>query len=274
MIGNECDPDNLPDDLPEGMVCQLTSETAWRFVPGRVANAKKGDIVLSHAAWHEPPRGLGRQLADHSFGQVVREVVRIAFVADHRHLLVERYQRRREQVVDRPCNLGVSGKDRGTREPPSRAYPWTRLRNLAQAFRRGTPAGRHRRLIAEVAEQVVGDRGLRPPGELERAEDVDQRLLEDRAAPFERQPHLDVRAAQAGVRVARPSPCRCTATPNTGFLNSDEENARTRVTAERAGTRMSNASPGMCSGATCWDTPRARPANASGVSLGRGAGEA
>ena len=48
MIGNECDPDNLPDNLPEGMVCQLTSETAWRFVPGRVANAKKGDIVLSH----------------------------------------------------------------------------------------------------------------------------------------------------------------------------------------------------------------------------------
>lgn len=46
--GTECDPDNLPDKLPEGMVCQLTGKTEWRFVPGRVLNAKKGDLVLSH----------------------------------------------------------------------------------------------------------------------------------------------------------------------------------------------------------------------------------
>jgi len=47
VYGTECDPDNLPDDLPGGAVCQLTGEYAWRFVPGRVLNAKKGDVILS-----------------------------------------------------------------------------------------------------------------------------------------------------------------------------------------------------------------------------------
>jgi hypothetical protein len=46
-MGSECDPDNVPDDLPEGTVWQLTGETAWRFVPGRIHNAKKGDVILS-----------------------------------------------------------------------------------------------------------------------------------------------------------------------------------------------------------------------------------
>lgn len=47
IAGQQCDPDNLPDDLPEGMVCQLTGQTEWRFVPGRVLNAKKGDVLLN-----------------------------------------------------------------------------------------------------------------------------------------------------------------------------------------------------------------------------------
>ena len=46
MVGEECDPDNMPDGLPDGMVCQLTSEIEWRFVPGRILNAKKGDLLL------------------------------------------------------------------------------------------------------------------------------------------------------------------------------------------------------------------------------------
>lgn len=60
VIDNECDPDNVPDNLPEGMVCQLTHETAWRFVPGRVLNGKKGDIVL----------GTGQTM----IGQLLRQV--------------------------------------------------------------------------------------------------------------------------------------------------------------------------------------------------------
>lgn len=47
VIGNECDPDNTPDDLPEGTVCQFSGEYAWRFVPGMILNAKKGDVLLS-----------------------------------------------------------------------------------------------------------------------------------------------------------------------------------------------------------------------------------
>jgi hypothetical protein len=46
VVGHECDPDNIPDNLEEGMVCQLTGEVQWRYVPGRVLNAKKGDLIL------------------------------------------------------------------------------------------------------------------------------------------------------------------------------------------------------------------------------------
>jgi hypothetical protein len=45
--GNECDPANLPDHLPDDFVCQATDRHAWVAFPGRFMNARKGDIVLS-----------------------------------------------------------------------------------------------------------------------------------------------------------------------------------------------------------------------------------
>jgi Carboxypeptidase regulatory-like domain len=66
VVGKECDPDNLPDDLPDGMVCQLTAEFAWRYVPGRVLNAKKGDCLLD-------PGGPGL------VGQLLRQVTPAQF---------------------------------------------------------------------------------------------------------------------------------------------------------------------------------------------------
>lgn len=45
--GGECTPDNLPSDVPEGFVCQATSETRYVAMPGRFMNAKKGDAILS-----------------------------------------------------------------------------------------------------------------------------------------------------------------------------------------------------------------------------------
>ncbi|KAF0191622.1 MAG: hypothetical protein FD165_1691 [Gammaproteobacteria bacterium] len=45
--GGECDPDNLPEMVPEGFVCQATSETREVRVPARFMNARKGDIILS-----------------------------------------------------------------------------------------------------------------------------------------------------------------------------------------------------------------------------------
>jgi hypothetical protein len=45
--GNECDPDQLPDSVPDGFVCQATPETRWQPMPGRFLNARRGDIVLS-----------------------------------------------------------------------------------------------------------------------------------------------------------------------------------------------------------------------------------
>ena len=66
MVGQECDPDNVPDKLPDGMVCQLTSEVQWRYVPGRVLNAKKGDCLLD-------PGGPGL------VGQLLRQVTPAQF---------------------------------------------------------------------------------------------------------------------------------------------------------------------------------------------------
>ena len=47
-VGKEC----LPDELPplENLVCQLTEEEKWVYIPARVINARKGDAVLSAAS--------------------------------------------------------------------------------------------------------------------------------------------------------------------------------------------------------------------------------
>ena len=66
VVGQECDPDNVPDQLPEGMVCQLTPEVQWRYVPGRILNAKKGDCLLD-------PGGPGL------VGQLLRQVTPAQF---------------------------------------------------------------------------------------------------------------------------------------------------------------------------------------------------
>ena len=47
VVGTECDPDNIPDNLPLGMVCQATTETRTVITPGRFMNARKGDVVLA-----------------------------------------------------------------------------------------------------------------------------------------------------------------------------------------------------------------------------------
>src|SRR5664280_2536931 len=65
-VGQECDPDNMPDGLPDGMVCQLTNEIEYRFVPGRILNAKKGDLILD-------PGGPGL------VGQLLRQVTPAQF---------------------------------------------------------------------------------------------------------------------------------------------------------------------------------------------------
>jgi hypothetical protein len=44
--GAPCDPDNLPDEIPEFFACQFMGEYEDREVPARIANARKGDIIL------------------------------------------------------------------------------------------------------------------------------------------------------------------------------------------------------------------------------------
>ena len=42
-----CDPDDMPDPIPDGWACQFTGEYEQRWLPGRILNAKKGDVILS-----------------------------------------------------------------------------------------------------------------------------------------------------------------------------------------------------------------------------------
>jgi hypothetical protein len=45
--GQNCDPDNLPGNIPANMVCQATAETKQVYTDGRFINGRKGDIILS-----------------------------------------------------------------------------------------------------------------------------------------------------------------------------------------------------------------------------------
>jgi len=47
-VGNLCDPDNLPENVPEGIVCQITmpKQTQTVITNARFMNARKGDVVL------------------------------------------------------------------------------------------------------------------------------------------------------------------------------------------------------------------------------------
>jgi len=63
-VGNPCDPDNLPENIPPGFVCQVTHETQTIGLPGRFLNARKGDVVLC-------PKGTAASsLVDGIFGQL------------------------------------------------------------------------------------------------------------------------------------------------------------------------------------------------------------
>ncbi|MGL5862376.1 MAG: carboxypeptidase-like regulatory domain-containing protein, partial [Phycicoccus sp.] len=47
QAGTPCDPDDLPDEVTEDFACQFTGRVEQRWIPGRIVNARKGDIVLS-----------------------------------------------------------------------------------------------------------------------------------------------------------------------------------------------------------------------------------
>ena len=48
--GDECDPDNTPDNVPDGFSCQLAQDPPkWVTIKGRYMNARKGDLILAPA---------------------------------------------------------------------------------------------------------------------------------------------------------------------------------------------------------------------------------
>jgi hypothetical protein len=124
--GAECDPDDIPDDLPEGMVCQLTSETAWRYVPGRVLNAKKGDVILSPG---------DQQI----IGALLRQVSPPQYyshsgIVTRNHVEVRHSTGSPEWLVDHPN--GIMGLPTDGFEPAALKYLWpgTITQSMDQAF--------------------------------------------------------------------------------------------------------------------------------------------
>jgi hypothetical protein len=64
-VGDPCDPDNLPGDIPAGFVCQVTNDTQTVGVPAMFLNARKGDLVLC------PNVAASASLVDGIFDQLV-----------------------------------------------------------------------------------------------------------------------------------------------------------------------------------------------------------
>jgi hypothetical protein len=116
IVGQECDPDNLPDNLPDGMVCQLTGETEWRYVPGRVLNAKKGDLL-------NDPGGPGL------VGQLLRQVTPAQFyshcgIMTKNHIEVRHSTGSDDWLKDHPAGSVLGHKGTDGFDPSALKYLW------------------------------------------------------------------------------------------------------------------------------------------------------
>lgn len=67
--GEECDPDNLPTNVPIGFACQATSGTRVVTTPGRFMNARKGDVACARREWTYRWSSHPRRLAAVLFSQ-------------------------------------------------------------------------------------------------------------------------------------------------------------------------------------------------------------
>jgi hypothetical protein len=116
VVGQECDPDNVPDNLPDGMVCQLTSEMEWRYVPGRVLNAKKGDLILD-------PGGPGL------VGQLLRQVTPPQFyshcgIMSKNHIEIRHSTGSDDWLKDHPAGDFAGNKGTDGFDPAALKYLW------------------------------------------------------------------------------------------------------------------------------------------------------
>ena len=116
VVGQECDPDNVPDKLPDGMVCQLTSEVEWRYVPGRVLNAKKGDLILD-------PGGPGL------VGQLLRQITPPQFyshcgIMSKNHIELRHSTGSDDWLKDHPAGSFLGNKGTDGFDPAALKYLW------------------------------------------------------------------------------------------------------------------------------------------------------
>ena len=115
-MNQECDPDNVPDNLQDGMVCQLTGEVQWRYVPGRVLNAKKGDLILD-------PGGPGL------VGQLLRQITPPQFyshcaIMTKNHIELRHSTGSDDWLEDHPAGSSLGHKGTDGFEPAALKYLW------------------------------------------------------------------------------------------------------------------------------------------------------
>ena len=116
VVGQECDPDNVPDNLQDGMVCQLTGEVQWRYVPGRVLNAKKGDLILD-------PGGPGL------VGQLLRQITPPQFyshcaIMTKNHIELRHSTGSDDWLKDHPAGSSLGHKGTDGFDPAALKYLW------------------------------------------------------------------------------------------------------------------------------------------------------
>jgi hypothetical protein len=116
VVGQECDPDNVPDNLPDGMVCQLTGEVQWRYVPGRLLNAKKGDLILD-------PGGPGL------VGQLLRQITPPQFyshcaIMTKNHIELRHSTGSDDWLKDHPAGSSLGHKGTEGFDPAALKYLW------------------------------------------------------------------------------------------------------------------------------------------------------
>jgi hypothetical protein len=113
LVGQQCLPDEEPPSAD--LVCQLTDEWAWVYIPGRFVNARKGDVVLS-------PGGNG------PIGGVLRQVSPPQMYA-HCGIMIQNYYRIRHSTASVDWLRGAlvdSFTSRGSDglEPDKLKYIW------------------------------------------------------------------------------------------------------------------------------------------------------
>lgn len=128
VIGEECIPGETPPE--DDLVCQLTDEVRWVMVPGRVLNARKGDVLLS-------PGGNG------AIGGLLKQVTPPQ-VYSHSGIMIQNHYRLRHSTASTDwlenATAGIDGSEGLDPDKLKYAWPGTIDQSIVEAYEGSTMA--------------------------------------------------------------------------------------------------------------------------------------